>query len=140
MSYPDESPRRRFERASHRAEDWEVEPRVEPRRYESNQLYGAGRAPIPEVDPRARRLPLPPIEDTDPRVAFRQDTDHGQSRREIVVRRESPRVMPPLPVEDPLADSRRNVYFAVQWLIWLGVVLVLVTIFILGSFIFHHVR
>lgn len=139
MSYPDESPRRRFERGSHRAEDWDIEPREEPRRYESDRLYAAGHSPIPPVSPRSRRLVLPPIEDTDPRVAISQDV--GQARREIVVRREQPYVLPPAPAgPDPLDDMRGRLYAVLQVLAVFAIFLVLLLIFILGSFIFHHVR
>lgn len=139
MSYPDESPRRRFERGSHRAEDWDTEPRVEPRRYESDRLYDSGRSPIPPIPPRARRLELPPIEDTDPRAAIIHDSP-GLARREIVVRREQPMLLPPVMPEDPLVDSRRRLHFAAECLIWLTVILVMGLLFVLGSFIFHHVR
>lgn len=135
MSYPDESPRRRFERASHRAEDWDEDPP----RFGSDRPYGSGVAPIPQVPRRAQRIQMSPIEDTDPRVAVPIDYPMGgQSRREIVVRREQPGEFRQAP--DPLVDHRRRVYTAAWILLGLCSILVLAAIFILGSYISSNLR
>lgn len=135
MSYPDENPRRRFERATHRAEDY-LPPEFEPCRV---------RVSLP-VPPRSNRTQLPPIDETDPRSPIRPGFEQ---RREMVVPRDvrdqvRDHVRDALsagPGDRPVLRRRQErVLLAVEVTCWLSVVLLLLVIMLTLSSIVHALR